>query len=59
VDECKPLVMGTLYKDMKLKPIILDEYNKQAGLGSEVGANKFVADDDFIVLEAGAYTRSR
>jgi len=38
-------------KEMKLKPIILDEYNKQARLGSEVGANTFVADDDFIVLE--------
>ena len=49
-EEC--VVMGTLYKDMKLKPSILDEYVKDAGLGSaETSAAKFVSDDDSLVLE--------
>lgn len=48
-EEC--VVMGTLYKEMKLKPCILDEYTKEVGLGSEVGSGKFVSDDDSVVLE--------
>ncbi len=49
-EEC--VVMGTLYKDMKLKPSILDEYVKEAGAkASEVAAKKFVSDDDSLVLE--------
>lgn len=45
------VLMGTLYKNMKLKPCILDEYTKERGLGSEVSSNKFVSDDDSVVLE--------
>ena len=48
-EEC--VIMGTLYKEMKLKPCILDEYTKEVGLGSEVGSGKFVSDDDSVVLE--------
>ena len=50
-EEC--VIMGTLYKDMKLKPSILDDYVKEAGLGgtSEVKSTKFVSDDDSLVLE--------
>ena len=50
-EEC--VIMGTLYKDMKLKPSILDDYVKDAGLGgtSEVKSTKFVSDDDSLVLE--------
>ena len=50
-EEC--VIMGTLYKDMKLKPSILDDYVKEAGLGgtSEVKSTKFVSDDDSFVLE--------
>ena len=44
--------MGTLYKDKKIKPSILDEYVKEAGAkASEVAAKKFVSDDDSLVLE--------
>jgi DNA polymerase delta subunit 2 len=49
-EEC--VVMGTLYKDMRLRPSILDEYTKDAGLaGSDVGSGKFIAGDDTVVLE--------
>jgi DNA polymerase delta subunit 2 len=30
-------VIGTLYKDMKLKPSILDEYTKQPGFKQALG----------------------
>jgi DNA polymerase delta subunit 2 len=48
-EEC--VIMGTLYKDMRLKPSILDEYGKDLTLGATVDAKKFVADDDALVLE--------
>lgn len=48
-EEC--VIMGTLYKEMKLKPCILDEYTKDAGLGTEVSSGKFISDDDTVVLE--------
>ena len=49
-EEC--VIMGTLYKDMKLKPSILDEYVKEAGAkASDVAGKKFVSDDDSLVLE--------
>jgi len=49
-EEC--VIMGTLYKDMKLKPSILDEYGKDLALGATIAAKKFTADDDALVLEA-------
>ena len=48
-EEC--VIMGTLYKDMKLKPSILDEYGKDLALGATIAAKKFTADDDALVLE--------
>ena len=48
-EEC--VIMGTLYKDMKLKPSILDEYGKDLTLGATIDAKKFTADDDALVLE--------
>mmetsp|Transcript_34598 Transcript_34598/g.87513 ORF Transcript_34598/g.87513 Transcript_34598/m.87513 type:complete len:484 (-) Transcript_34598:388-1839(-) len=44
-------VVGTLYKDMKLKPSILDEYTKDRGLSAALGATSFCSDDDSLVLE--------
>lgn len=45
------LVVGTVYKDMKLKPSILDEYVKDRGASQLVGRTKFVGADDTIILE--------
>lgn len=44
-------VIGTLYKDMKLKPSILDEYAKQPGFKQALGGTGFCSDDDSLVLE--------
>ncbi|KAG2484535.1 hypothetical protein HYH03_016671 [Edaphochlamys debaryana] len=44
-------VIGTLYKNMKLKPSILDEYTKDRGLKAALGAANFCSDDDSVVLE--------
>ena len=43
------IVIGTLYKEMKLKPQILDEYLKTPGL--DEGRVNFTAEDDKLVLE--------
>ena len=48
-EEC--VIMGTLYKEMKLKPSILDEYGKDLALGATIAAKKFTTDDDALVLE--------
>eukprot|EP00878_Enallax_costatus_P040159 GHUV01046161.1.p1 GENE.GHUV01046161.1~~GHUV01046161.1.p1 ORF type:complete len:454 (+),score=87.39 GHUV01046161.1:216-1577(+) len=44
-------VIGTLYKDMKLKPSILDEYSKYPGFKQTLGGTTFCSDDDSLVLE--------
>jgi DNA polymerase delta subunit 2 len=44
-------VIGTLYKDMRLKPSILDEYAKDPGLKAALGGSCFCSDDDSLVLE--------
>jgi DNA polymerase delta subunit 2 len=45
-------VIGTLYKDMKLKPTILDEYAKDPGLRQALGAGACLcSDSDGLVLE--------
>ncbi|KAK9833520.1 hypothetical protein WJX81_000749 [Elliptochloris bilobata] len=44
-------VVGTIYKEMKLKPSILDEYNKERGLENLTGRAKLAAPDDTLVLE--------
>jgi len=61
------ILLGTLYKEMKLKPSILDEYVKdvrsrppasarltrpQLALPrAAVGSDKFVSDDDSLLIE--------
>ncbi|CAL8463006.1 g2540 [Coccomyxa elongata] len=45
------VVIGTLYKEMKLKPSILNEYNKERGIETLTGHTSFVSDDDSLVLE--------
>lgn len=50
-EEC--VIIGTLYKNMKLKPSILDEYGKDLSLGVELNSlkQKFTQEDDSLVLE--------
>ncbi|BBH07445.1 DNA polymerase delta small subunit [Prunus dulcis] len=47
--EC--VVVGTLYKHMKLKPCILDEYSKTRSTTPLVKPHNFVHPDDHLVLE--------
>ncbi|KAL7230108.1 hypothetical protein ACSBR2_008608 [Camellia fascicularis] len=47
--EC--IIVGTLYKHMKLKPSILDEYSKEKSAGSLVKPHNFIHPDDHLVLE--------
>ncbi|KAL0383768.1 UNVERIFIED_CONTAM: DNA polymerase delta small subunit [Sesamum calycinum] len=47
--EC--IIVGTLYKHMKLKPSILDEYSKERSASPLVKAHNFVHSDDYLVLE--------
>ncbi|KAL9240167.1 hypothetical protein vseg_014416 [Gypsophila vaccaria] len=47
--EC--VVVGTLYKHMKLKPCILDEYAKQRSATPLVKPHNFMHPDDHLVLE--------
>jgi DNA polymerase delta subunit 2 len=44
-------IVGTLYKHMKLKPCILDEYSKERSAGPIVQPHNFVHADDELVLE--------
>lgn len=45
--EC--VIVGTLFKNMKLKPCILDEYSKERSV--PVKSHNFVHEDDYLVLE--------
>ncbi|GKV34561.1 hypothetical protein SLEP1_g42924 [Rubroshorea leprosula] len=47
--EC--IIVGTLYKHMKLKPCILDEYSKERSSAPLVKAHNFVHPDDCLILE--------
>ncbi|KAK7259527.1 hypothetical protein RIF29_25136 [Crotalaria pallida] len=47
--EC--VIVGTLYKHMKLKPRILDEYAKERSVVPLVKPHNFVHSDDYLVLE--------
>ncbi|KAL7230106.1 hypothetical protein ACSBR2_008607 [Camellia fascicularis] len=47
--EC--IIVGTLYKHMKLKPSILDEYSKEKSAGPLVKPHNFIHPDDHLVLE--------
>ncbi|XP_050383250.1 DNA polymerase delta small subunit isoform X2 [Argentina anserina] len=44
-------IVGTLYKHMKLKPSILDEYSKTRSAVPLVKPRNFVHADDYLVLE--------
>ena len=44
-------VVGTIYKSMKLKPSVLDEYAKDKSLQSHLAGTKFTSADDSLVLE--------
>ncbi|KAH8485682.1 hypothetical protein H0E87_027212, partial [Populus deltoides] len=47
--EC--IIVGTLYKHMKLKPCILDEYSKERSALPLVKPHNFMHPDDHLVLE--------
>ncbi|KAK4766437.1 hypothetical protein SAY87_008079 [Trapa incisa] len=47
--EC--IVVGTLYKHMKLKPSVLDEYSKERSATPITIPHKFMHQDDYLVLE--------
>lgn len=48
-------VVGTLYKEMALKPSIMDEYTKERALGAALGRTRFTqADDRFVLEDEGA-----
>lgn len=49
VEEC--VVIGTLYKQMQLKPSILEEYSKERLGPASSAPLKFVSEDDFLILE--------
>ncbi|KAK3010098.1 hypothetical protein RJ639_012438, partial [Escallonia herrerae] len=45
------IIVGTLYKDMKLKPSILDEYSKERSATPLVKPHNFTHPDDYLILE--------
>eukprot|EP01018_Ginkgo_biloba_P029266 Gb_31965 [translate_table: standard] len=47
--EC--VVIGTLYKQMQLKPSILDEYSKERSVVPLVKPYNFMHPDDYLILE--------
>ncbi|KAG6401186.1 hypothetical protein SASPL_138034 [Salvia splendens] len=47
--EC--VIVGTLYKHMKLKPSVLDEYSKERSASPLVQPRNFLHSDDYLVLE--------
>ncbi|KAH9625514.1 hypothetical protein KSS87_012115 [Heliosperma pusillum] len=47
--EC--VIVGTLYKHMKLKPCILDEYAKERTIIPLVKPHNFIHSDDHLILE--------
>ena len=50
-EEGEVAVVGTLYKEMKLKPSILDEYVKDRSLSQQLGRTRFTGEGDTVVLE--------
>ncbi|KAF3321102.1 DNA polymerase delta small subunit isoform X2 [Carex littledalei] len=47
--EC--IIVGTLYKHMKLKPSVLDEYSKERSAIPLVKPHNFTSTDDHLILE--------
>ena len=50
-EEGEVAIVGTLYKEMKLKPSILDEYVKDRALSQQLARARFTQPDDRLVLE--------
>lgn len=50
-EDGETVVIGTLYKEMDLKPSILDEYTKDRGLSAHLGKTKFTQPSDALILE--------
>ncbi|RRT61619.1 hypothetical protein B296_00013994 [Ensete ventricosum] len=50
-DEKECIIAGTMYKHMKLKPSILDEYSKERSKVPLVKPHNFVHPDDHLILE--------
>ena len=44
-------VVGTLYKDQKLKPNVLDEFSNDVGAVPQAKRENYAADDDSLLLE--------
>jgi DNA polymerase delta subunit 2 len=47
----KCVIVGTLYKDMKLKPSILKEYAREVFAEVTEELNNYVSEDDMMILE--------
>ncbi|KAG0592894.1 hypothetical protein KC19_1G288400 [Ceratodon purpureus] len=45
------VVVGTLYKQMQLKPSVLDEYSKERSVVPLATPSKFTHNDDYLILE--------
>jgi DNA polymerase delta subunit 2 len=45
------IAVGTVYKDMKLKPTALKEYTEDIAMAQQLAADTFCDDDDGLVLE--------
>lgn len=50
-EEGQVVVIGTLYKEMALKPSILDEYTKERALAEQLGRTRFTQPEDKVVME--------
>ena len=50
-DHAEQVAIGTLYKDMKLKPTVLKEYTENRTMAAQLGADNFIAADDSLCLE--------
>ncbi|EPS71644.1 hypothetical protein M569_03114, partial [Genlisea aurea] len=50
-EEKKCIIVGTIFKHMKLKPTILDEYSKDRSGSPLVQTHNFIHSDDFLALE--------
>lgn len=50
-DGADQVAVGTLYKDMKLKPTVLKEYTENRTMAAQLGATGFMQADDGLILE--------
>jgi DNA polymerase delta subunit 2 len=50
-DKADQVALGTLYKDMKLKPTVLKEYTENRTMAAQLGADTFIAATDGLILE--------